>query len=166
PRADGALLVLARCAAWNTDRRPGRGKPDRREPPALAWPRGRRREAGNMSRAVEKVKEELLAVLPPTLFFFVSLHIVAVIRTLMARSTAYQASSTLGIGVAALILGKAVLIADLLPAINRFPDRPLVYNITWKTALYLLVATAIHFAERVVEVGLEAGDLPAGAGTD
>jgi len=115
-----------------------------------------------MSRAVEKVKEELLAVLPPTIFFFVSLHIVAVIRTLMARSTAYQASSTLGIGVAALILGKAVLIADLLPAINRFPDRPLLYNVTWKTALYLLVATAIHFAERIVEFGLEAGSLAAG----
>src|SRR5262245_64280633 len=115
-----------------------------------------------MSRAVEKVKEELLAVLPPTLFFFVSLHIVAVIRTLMARGTAYQASSTLGIGVAALILGKAVLIADLLPAINRFPDRPLIYNVTWKTALYLLVAGVIHYLERLVDFSRQAGGLAAG----
>jgi len=115
-----------------------------------------------MSRAIEKVKEEFLAILPPTVFFFVSLHIVSVIRTLMARETAYQPSSTAAIGVAALILGKAVLIADLLPAINRFPDRPLIYNVTWKTALYLLVATAIHFGERVVEFGLDAGSFAAG----
>jgi hypothetical protein len=32
---------------------------------------------------------------------------------------------------AALILGKAVLIADLLPFINRYPDKPLVYNVVW-----------------------------------
>src|SRR5262249_27819977 len=123
---------------------------------------GRRREAGDMSRAVEKVKEEVLAVLPPTLFFFVSLHIVAVIRTLMARSTAYQASSTVGIGVAALILGEGVLVAAPLPPLHRFPGPPLLYNVTPNTALYLLVATAIHFAERVVEFGLEAGSLAAG----
>ena len=115
-----------------------------------------------MDRALEKLKEELLAVFPPTLFFFVSLHVVAVIRTLMARGTAYQPSSAVGIGVAALILGKAVLIADLLPAINRFPDHPLIYNVTWKTGLYLLVATAIHFAERVVEFSLDSGSLATG----
>jgi hypothetical protein len=115
-----------------------------------------------MSRVLEKTKEEFLAVLPPTLFFFVALHIVAVIRTLMARDTPYQPSGSVAIGVAALILGKAVLVADLLPSINRFPERPLAYNVMWKTGLYLLVATAIHFAERVVDFSLRADSLAAG----
>src|SRR5262249_58496022 len=89
---------------------------------------GRRREAGDMSRAVEKVKEELLAVLPPTLFFFVSLHIVAVIRTLMARDTAYQASSTVGIGVGALIPREGRRRRRLPPAVQRLPPPPPVYH--------------------------------------
>ncbi len=115
-----------------------------------------------MNRALEKLKEELVAVVPPTLFFFLALHVVGVIRTLMARGSGYDASSTVAIGVAALILGKAVLIADHLPAINRFPDHPLIYNVGWKSLIYLLVATAIHFAERVVDFALESGSLVVG----
>ena len=36
-----------------------------------------------MSHMPEKVKEEFLAMIPPTIFFFVALHIVALIRALM-----------------------------------------------------------------------------------
>jgi len=115
-----------------------------------------------MNRVVEKVKEEFLAVLPPTIFFFVALHIVAVIRALMARGTVYQPLSTLAIAIAALIIGKAVLIADLLPSINRFPERPLIFNIVWKTVIYVVVATAIHFAERWIEFSRESKSLVAG----
>ena len=57
----------------------------------------------------------------------------------------------MSIAVAALILGKSVLLADMLPAINRYPDRPLVYNIGWKTAIYLLMALLIHYLERLFD---------------
>src|SRR5262245_40184661 len=115
-----------------------------------------------MHKIFEKLKEEFLAVLPPTIFFFVALHIVAVIRVLMARGTHFEPMSTISILVAALILGKAVLIADLLPAINRYPDKPLVYNVTWKTAIYLLVAALLHYLERLVDFSRQAGGLAAG----
>ena len=32
-------------------------------------------------------------------------------------------------------LSKGVLLADLWPAINRFPQKPLFYNIAWKTVI-------------------------------
>ena len=115
-----------------------------------------------MNKLLEKMKEELLAVLPPTVFFFVVLHIVAVIRVLMARGSQYQPLSTISIAVGALILGKAVLIADMLPAINRYPDKPLVYNVTWKTTLYLLVSAVIHYLERLFEFSRQAGGVVAG----
>jgi addiction module HigA family antidote len=51
----------------------------------------------------------------------------------------------------ALILGKAVLLADMLPMINRYPDRPLVLNVAWKTLIYLLASMVIHYAERLIE---------------
>jgi hypothetical protein len=63
--------------------------------------------------------------------------------------------------VAALILGKAVVIADLMPIINRYPDKPLAYNIAWKTTLYFLVAMLVHYLERLVEFWREAGSLVA-----
>jgi hypothetical protein len=72
---------------------------------------------------------------PPTIFFFVALHIVALIRALMLKGTGLAPMTTVSVAVAALILGKAVLIADMLPFINRYPDKPLIYNVTWKTLI-------------------------------
>ena len=115
-----------------------------------------------MHRILEKLKEEFFKVLPPTIFFFVTLHIVSVVRVLMAKGTQFQPLSTISITVAALILGKAVLIADMLPPINRYPDKPLIYNVAWKTVIYWLVASVIHYLERLFEFTREAGGLAAG----
>jgi len=115
-----------------------------------------------MHKALEKVKEEFLAMLPPTIFFFVMLHIVALIRVLMTKGTGLAPFSTISIAVAALILGKAVLIADMLPAINRYPDKPLIYNVAWKTVIYLVVAGIIHYLERLYDFSREAGGVVAG----
>src|SRR3977135_786453 len=115
-----------------------------------------------MSKLSSKLKEEFFALLPPPIFFFVALHIVAFVRVLALKGTVISPLSSVSIAVAALILGKAVLIADLLPMINRFPNRPLIYNAAWKTLIYLLVATFIHYVERLIDFWRQAGGLVAG----
>lgn len=115
-----------------------------------------------MSTLPAKIKEEFLAVLPPTIFFFVALHIVALIRVLMLKGTGLAPMTTVSVAVAALILGKAVLIADMLPIINRYPEKPLIYNVAWKTVIYLAVSALIHYLERLVEFWRQAGGLVAG----
>ena len=115
-----------------------------------------------MHKILEKVKEEFFAVLPPTIFFFVALHLVTFIRVLMAKGSNFQPLSTMSIAIASLILGKAVLIADMLPPINRYPNKPLAYNIVWKTAIYLLMASIIHYLERLIDFSRQAGGLLAG----
>ena len=115
-----------------------------------------------MSKLSEKIREEIAALLPPTLFFFVALHILAFVRVLMVKGTGLPITSSAQITVGALILGKAVLIADLLPVINRFPDKPLVYNVVWKTTTYFLVALLIHYLERLIDFWRETGDFIVG----
>jgi hypothetical protein len=127
---------------------------------AFMLPAQVRRETA-VSKFSEKVKEEFLALLPPTIFFFVALHVVALVRALMVHGTGLPVSSSGQIAVGALILGKAVLLADLMPAINRFPDKPLAYNVAWKTAIYFLMATFIHYLERLVDFWKEAGGFAA-----
>ena len=115
-----------------------------------------------MSKLAEKTKEEIEALLPPTIFFFVALHIVALIRVLMLKGTGIAAGTSVAVAVAALILGKAVLLADMLPFINRYPTKPLIYNVVWKTVLYTLVALLIHYLEHLVDFWRQTGSLVAG----
>ena len=116
-----------------------------------------------MHKILEKLKEEFFAVLPPTIFFFLALHLVTFIRVLIAKGSHFQPLSTMSIAIGSLILGKAVLIADMLPPINRYPNKPLAYNIIWKTVIYLLMATLIHYVERLIEFSRAAGGIAAGS---
>src|SRR5262249_33419814 len=115
-----------------------------------------------MHNVLEKLKEEFFAVLPPTIFFFLALHLVTFIRVLIAKGSHFEPLSTVSIAIASLILGKAVLIADMLPPINRYPNKPLAYNIAWKTLIYLLMASIIHYLERLIDFSRQAGGIVAG----
>jgi hypothetical protein len=112
-----------------------------------------------MSAVINKVKHEFLKVLPPTIFFFVILHIVALIRSLMIKGSGVDLPVSASVLIAALILGKSVLVADMLPFINRFPDKPLLWNIIWKTLMYALVALLVHYLERLYDYWKEAPNL-------
>jgi hypothetical protein len=115
-----------------------------------------------MSQLATKLTEEFKALLPPAIFFFVALHLVALMRVFMLKGTGIAVSTPWQVTLAALILGKAVLVADWLPFINRYPDKPLIYNIAWKTTIYVLVAMLVHYLERLVDFWKAAGSLVAG----
>jgi hypothetical protein len=104
-----------------------------------------------MSNVTEKIKEEFLAMVPPTLYFFVILHLVALIRALMLEGTGISLVTTTSATITALILGKSVLIADMMPFINRFPEKPLIWNVAWKSVVYFLVALVVHYLEHLYD---------------
>jgi hypothetical protein len=54
-----------------------------------------------VDKGVGKLKEELLAVLPPTVFFFIALHIVGLVRVLMTEGTGLPVTSSAQIALAA-----------------------------------------------------------------
>jgi hypothetical protein len=104
-----------------------------------------------MSKLAAKIKKEIAELLPPTIFFFIILHIVVFVQALMNRNTGIALPTSGSITLAALVLGKSVLIADMLPFINRFPEKPLIWNICWKTTIYFFVALLIHYLEHLYD---------------
>jgi len=114
-----------------------------------------------LSKLSATIKKEFRELIPPTLFFFLALHLVALVRMLMLKGTGIALSTSLQVTVAALILGKAVLIADMLPLINRYPHKALIYNVLWKTAIYVLVSVLIHYLEHLFDYWKDAGGLMA-----
>ena len=115
-----------------------------------------------MSTLATKLQEEFQALLPPALFFFVMLHLVALIRALMLKGTGIAVSTSWQVTLSALILGKAVLLADMLPFINRYPTKPLIYNVVWKTLVYSLASLVIHYLEHLIDFWRQTGSLAAG----
>jgi hypothetical protein len=119
------------------------------------------REA-EMSRLWEVMKREFYEVLPPTIFFFVAFHIVVLDRILLLRQYGLSLSSVAGATVAALLVAKIVLITDKFPFVNRFPDKPLIFNVVWKTAIYVGASLVVHYLEHLIPVWWRMGaSLPA-----
>ena len=103
-----------------------------------------------MSTLGHKLKHELQSLIPPTLFFFVAFHLIAFTRAMMLEEYGIRVSTFMAATVGALIVAKVVLLADLFPFINRFPDRPLIYNVLWKTGVYFVAAFGVHYLEHLV----------------
>ncbi|MDR5812897.1 MULTISPECIES: hypothetical protein [unclassified Caballeronia] len=114
-----------------------------------------------MGMSFAGIKHEMLKMVPPTVFFFVLLHVVILVRALMVRGTGISLPTSFSVIVASLILGKAVLLANMLPFINRYPERPLIWNAAWKTLIYTVVAGLLHYLERLFEFWKETHSLGA-----
>ncbi|MGF6574172.1 hypothetical protein SAMN05443245_6607 [Paraburkholderia fungorum] len=112
-----------------------------------------------MSTLPGRIKHEVMKAIPPTLFFFFILHIVTLIRALMIKGTGISIGTSGSVLIASLILGKSVLVADMLPFINRFPDKPLIWNVAWKTLMYAMVALVVHYLERLYDAWKDAPTL-------
>ena len=114
-----------------------------------------------MSDLKKRIYHELLELLPPTIFFLIAFHVIAISRALMLRQYGVSVSVVAGATIGALVVAKVVLIADLLPFINRFPEKPLIYNVVWKTVIYVLGALVVHYLEHLVPLWWRDGDFVA-----
>lgn len=110
-------------------------------------------------KLVEKLKHEFLLILPPTIFFFFAFILLAITQRLIQRE--YGLPLT-GFGVAvigAVLVGKVVLITDNLAFMNKFPDKPLLYNIVWKSGIYFLATFLVRYFEHVLPLLREYGGI-------
>jgi hypothetical protein len=48
---------------------------------------------------------------------------------------------------------------DLLPFVNRFPEKPLLYNVVWKEIIYILAALIVRYVEHLLPFVREYGNL-------
>ena len=116
--------------------------------------------AGIAHRIGARLVHELLAVLPPTIFFFVGFNFIVLTSNLLVSQYLIGLTNFMLATVAALVVGKAVLVANMMPFVRRYDRAPLIRPIVFKTAVYWIVVFFARLLERFVHFSLE-GNPPA-----
>ena len=105
-----------------------------------------------MKKMLSFLKHELIELLPPTIFFFVIFHVVLFTRALMDEQYGIEIPTSVSAAIAALIVGKAILITDALPFVNWFRQSRLIYNVMWRIFLYLVLIFIFQFLEELIPI--------------
>jgi hypothetical protein len=90
---------------------------------------------------------ELREILPPTIFFLIGFNLIVLTTKLLVADYFVAVGSFTLATVAALVVGKAVLVANAMPFLRRFDRAPLIQPILFKTVVYW----AVVFVARLLE---------------
>ncbi|MGD9743792.1 MAG: hypothetical protein AB7J30_16575 [Hyphomicrobium sp.] len=105
---------------------------------------------------------EIHEMLPPTLFFFVGFNLVLFTKRLLLNEPLFAPSGILLATTSALIVGKTVLITNLMPFVRRYDHPPLIRPILFKTIVYSLMVAAVRLIEALIHYLVDSGALGEG----
>lgn len=105
-----------------------------------------------MKKVIAVIAGELREAIFPTLFFLAMFHLIAVIKVLLLKSYGISAGSIALATIGALIVAKAILIADKLPFVRWFDDRILLVSVAWKTMIFGVLVIIFRCIEEFVPV--------------
>jgi hypothetical protein len=103
--------------------------------------------AGFVQRAGAFFLREFREMLPPTIFFFVGFNLILLTTNLILNDYGAQFGSFMLATAGALVVGKAVLVANAMRSLRRYDRAPLIRPILFKTVFYW----AIVFVARLLE---------------
>lgn len=94
-----------------------------------------------------RVKEEARKLLVAAVFFSVGFCVILFHSRLLVEGSEVRTASFARALLGGVVVAKVLLTVDVLPFVDIFPHKPMVYNIAWKTSLYLLASLVFLYAE-------------------
>src|SRR5215469_8738919 len=101
------------------------------------------------------ILHEWLEMLPPTIFFFIGFNFIVLTTNLLVAEYLVAVSNFMLATMAALVVGKAVLVANKMSLLRRYDRAPLIQPILYKTAFYWVIVFLARLLERFVHFALE-----------
>ena len=117
------------------------------KPAPQSWPR----------RVLGFIVGEFLGTLPAMLFFAVGFNVVVLSMNLIVDDYLIKFGGFMTATAAALIVGKAVLVANHARFISRFDRSPLIVPILFKTIIYWLAVLAARIVEAYIHYVISTG---------
>jgi len=110
-----------------------------------------------LRRAVTWWLEQVRHALPPTIFFLVGFNLILWTKRLILQEHGIEFSGFFTALLAALLVGKAVLVTDNLPFMGRFDGAPLIQPILFKSAIYWVCVLIVRMAEEFIHFAAAGG---------
>lgn len=110
--------------------------------------------AGPARRVGAFLLREIREILPPTIFFFIGFNLILLTTNLLLAGYNAQFSSFMLATAAALVVGKAVLVANAMRSLRRYDRAPLVRPIVFKTMFYWAVVLVARLLEHFIKFWL------------
>ena len=98
-------------------------------------------------------------VLPPTIFFLIGFNLILFTRWMTLEEYGIPFTNFFAASLAALLVGKAVLVVDNLRFMRRFDGAPLIQPILFKSSIYWLVVFVFRLAEGLLHFLRDGGSL-------
>lgn len=103
-----------------------------------------------MNKIVHVIKQNVQEAIVPTTFFFTVFHLLAFTKTLILKAYAVTPTGMAVATIGALIVAKAIVMADKLPFIGLFAGKPLIFSVLWKTAIYAVMGVLFRCIEELI----------------
>jgi hypothetical protein len=103
--------------------------------------------AGFLQRAKAFSLHELGEILPPTIFFFIGFNLIVLTTNLLVADYFVTVGNFMLATVGALLIGKAVGIANAMPLMRRYDRAPLIQPILFKTLIYWAAVFIVRLLE-------------------
>jgi hypothetical protein len=107
--------------------------------------------------------KEFRELIPPTLFFLIGFNVIVLTTQLILDD--YMNDYFTGLAnfilatTSALLVGKAVLVANHMSLLRRYDTAPLIQPILYKTVVYCVLVLLVRFLERLIRYFVEGGTL-------
>ena len=111
------------------------------------------------SRFLAFVLKELKETLSPTVFFAVGFNLIVLTTNLILADYLASFGGFIIATTTALIVGKAVLVANAMPFLRRFDSAPMIQPVLFKTIVYWAAVFLVRFLEKLVEYLFAGGTL-------
>jgi len=126
----------------------------REPPPATASSPPPAAPASFLRRGGAFLLREFLEILPPTIFFIIGFNLIVLTTNLILADYGGQFASFIIATTSALIVAKALLVANAMPAVRRYDRAPLIRPILFKTFFYWAAVLIVRLLERWIEYRL------------
>lgn len=114
-------------------------------------------QVANNMHLLKWLKDESIRVFPAIIYFVIAFNLIHFTTGLSLKEGDVRYLSYFGVTFAALIVGKVLILVNYLPFINAFPNKPLIYNITWKFFIYCLFFLLVRLLHIFIHGYLDEG---------